>query len=115
MLRLLLQTTYHTHTHYIPTDTIPHNLPGPDATTTPLSIDFSLSCSKFYWRFENSEEVLEIEQHRFSSNGSSSQLHYTPASEQDYGTLSCWGTNEIGTMAEPCIFHLIAAGTDATT
>uniref|UniRef100_A0A1S4GYP1 Ig-like domain-containing protein n=1 Tax=Anopheles gambiae TaxID=7165 RepID=A0A1S4GYP1_ANOGA len=74
-----------------------------DIITHPLA-------SKFYWRFENSEEVLEIEQHRFSSNGSSSQLHYTPASEQDYGTLSCWGTNEIGTMAEPCIFHLIAAG-----
>uniref|UniRef100_A0A182MDP6 Uncharacterized protein n=1 Tax=Anopheles culicifacies TaxID=139723 RepID=A0A182MDP6_9DIPT len=53
---------------------------------------------------------MEIEQHRFSSNGTSSELHYTPASEQDYGTLSCWGTNEIGTMAEPCIFHLIAAG-----
>ncbi|KFB36840.1 AGAP008320-PA-like protein [Anopheles sinensis] len=65
---------------------------------------------KFYWRFENSEEVLEIEQQRFSNNGTSSQLHYTPTSEQDYGTLSCWGTNEIGTMAEPCIFHLIAAG-----
>ncbi|XP_050076915.1 uncharacterized protein LOC126564050 [Anopheles maculipalpis] len=74
-----------------------------DIITHPLA-------SKFYWRFENSEEVLEIEQHRFSSNGSTSQLHYTPASEQDYGTLSCWGTNEIGTMAEPCIFHLIAAG-----
>uniref|UniRef100_A0A182NTT6 Ig-like domain-containing protein n=1 Tax=Anopheles dirus TaxID=7168 RepID=A0A182NTT6_9DIPT len=74
-----------------------------DIITHPLA-------SKFYWRFENSEEVLEIDQHRFSSNGSTSQLHYTPTSEQDYGTLSCWGTNAIGTMAEPCIFHLIAAG-----
>ncbi|XP_058059967.1 nephrin-like [Anopheles bellator] len=74
-----------------------------DIITHPLA-------SKFYWRFENSEEVLEIEPHRYSNNGSSSQLQYTPASEQDYGTLSCWGTNEIGTMAEPCIFHLIAAG-----
>ncbi|XP_058120917.1 uncharacterized protein LOC131290367 [Anopheles ziemanni] len=74
-----------------------------DIITHPLA-------SKFYWRFENSEEVLEIEQQRFSNNGTTSQLHYTPTSEQDYGTLSCWGTNEIGTMAEPCIFHLIAAG-----
>ncbi|XP_052864504.1 uncharacterized protein LOC128271108 [Anopheles cruzii] len=74
-----------------------------DIITHPLA-------SKFYWRFENSEEVLEIEPHRYSNNGSSSHMQYTPASEQDYGTLSCWGTNEIGTMAEPCIFHLIAAG-----
>uniref|UniRef100_A0A182Q0R6 Ig-like domain-containing protein n=1 Tax=Anopheles farauti TaxID=69004 RepID=A0A182Q0R6_9DIPT len=74
-----------------------------DIITHPLA-------SKFYWRFENSEEVLEIDSGRFSSNGSTSQLHYTPTSEQDYGTLSCWGTNAIGTMAEPCIFHLIAAG-----
>ncbi|ETN58204.1 sidestep protein [Anopheles darlingi] len=74
-----------------------------DIITHPLA-------SKFYWRFENSEEVLEIEQQRFTNNGTSSQMHYTPTTEQDYGTLSCWGTNEIGTMAEPCMFHLIAAG-----
>ncbi|XP_055550385.1 uncharacterized protein LOC129732938 isoform X1 [Wyeomyia smithii] len=66
--------------------------------------------SRFYWRFENSEEVIEIDPARYTNNGTSSHLDYTPSSERDYGTLSCWGTNEIGTMAEPCIYQLITAG-----
>lgn len=68
------------------------------------------NASRFNWRFENSEEVIEIDPARFTNNGSSSHLQYTPESERDYGTLSCWGTNEIGTMAEPCVFQLITAG-----
>ncbi|EDS34171.1 conserved hypothetical protein [Culex quinquefasciatus] len=28
----------------------------------------------------------------------------------DYGTLLCWGSNEIGTQTEPCVFNLIPAG-----
>ncbi|XP_055592434.1 nephrin-like [Uranotaenia lowii] len=66
--------------------------------------------SRFYWRFENSEEVIEIDPSRFNNNGTSSLLEYTPSSDRDYGTLSCWGTNEIGTMADPCIYQLITAG-----
>lgn len=29
---------------------------------------------------------------------------------QDYGTLLCWGSNEIGTQSEPCIFNINPAG-----
>lgn len=74
------------------------------------NIEAHPNASRFYWRFENSEEVIEIDPTRFSNDGTSSLLEYTPESERDYGTLSCWGTNEIGTMAEPCIFQLITAG-----
>uniref|UniRef100_A0A182SE41 Fibronectin type-III domain-containing protein n=1 Tax=Anopheles maculatus TaxID=74869 RepID=A0A182SE41_9DIPT len=28
----------------------------------------------------------------------------------DYGTLLCWGRNEIGAQTEPCLFNLIPAG-----
>ncbi|XP_055632981.1 synaptogenesis protein syg-2-like [Toxorhynchites rutilus septentrionalis] len=66
--------------------------------------------SRFTWRFENSEEVIEIDPTQYSNNGTSSLLNYTPSSDRDYGTLSCWGTNEVGTMAEPCIYQLITAG-----
>lgn len=29
---------------------------------------------------------------------------------QDYGTLLCWGRNEIGAQTEPCIYHINPAG-----
>lgn len=29
---------------------------------------------------------------------------------QDYGTLLCYGSNELGTQTEPCVFNIIPAG-----
>jgi hypothetical protein len=29
---------------------------------------------------------------------------------QDYGTLLCWGSNEMGMQTEPCVFNIIPAG-----
>lgn len=29
---------------------------------------------------------------------------------QDYGTLLCSGSNEMGMQTEPCVFHIIPAG-----
>nr|XP_045582519.1 nephrin-like [Procambarus clarkii] len=37
-------------------------------------------------------------------------LDYTPRSPRDYGTLSCWATNTVGTQADPCRFTVIEAG-----
>lgn len=65
---------------------------------------------KFFWKFENSEETIEIDANRYAFNGSKSTLHYTPVTEQDYGVISCWSSNEIGVQTEPCLFQLIQAG-----
>lgn len=40
-----------------------------------------------------------------------SRLNYTPTSDLDYGTISCWGRNAIGVQKAPCIFQIVAAGT----
>ncbi|XP_062545829.1 nephrin-like isoform X2 [Armigeres subalbatus] len=63
----------------------------------------------FHWRFNNSAEILDVDSHRYSNHGNFSVLQYTPVSEQDYGTLSCWASNEIGVQTEPCLFHVILA------
>lgn len=39
-----------------------------------------------------------------------SRLNYTPATDLDYGTISCWGRNSIGQQKNPCIFQIVAAG-----
>ncbi|CAG9760494.1 unnamed protein product [Ceutorhynchus assimilis] len=66
----------------------------------------------YKWKFNNSGETLELEPERFSktSNGSSSILKYTPVTELDYGSLSCWASNILGHQVNPCLFQVVAAG-----
>ncbi|KAG5309577.1 KIRR1 protein, partial [Acromyrmex insinuator] len=66
----------------------------------------------FRWKFNNSGETLEVAPGRFSMEKSSgvSVLRYTPSTELDYGTLSCWADNLVGTQSRPCLFQLVAAG-----
>ena len=40
-----------------------------------------------------------------------SKLTYTPRNDKDYGTLMCSASNEVGTQREPCVYHIILAGT----
>lgn len=105
--------------------------------------DIQLTCEiksyplpkRFFWKFENSEESLEIDQRKFSNNGTRSVLSFSTATDhvtysfliekyrwlinlfhpqfrptQDYGSLSCWAKNEIGIQSQPCVFQLILAG-----
>lgn len=65
----------------------------------------------FKWKFNSSGESFEIPKDRYYKNGSqSSILHYTPIMDQDYGTLTCMGENDVGEQANPCIFQVILAG-----
>ncbi|KAG5885941.1 hypothetical protein JTB14_027750 [Gonioctena quinquepunctata] len=66
----------------------------------------------YRWKFNNSGETLDVAAERFAktSNGSLSILRYTPVSELDYGSLSCWASNSVGHQIEPCVFQLVAAG-----
>ncbi|XP_055848345.1 uncharacterized protein LOC129913608 isoform X2 [Episyrphus balteatus] len=64
----------------------------------------------FRWKFNNSGETLDVGSERFSVNGSRSILKYTPVTDQDYGTLSCWAANEVGTQHQPCLFQVVLAG-----
>ncbi|XP_054744813.1 neural cell adhesion molecule 1 [Anastrepha obliqua] len=63
----------------------------------------------FRWKFNNSGETLDVGSERFSVNDSRSILKYTPVSDQDYGTLSCWASNEVGTQNQPCLFQVVLA------
>ena len=80
--------------------------------------EISISCDvvtdpivkTFNWKFENSQEMIELNSNQYTNNGTNSILHYMPVSDQDYGTLSCWASNEIGTQKDPCMFQVILAG-----
>lgn len=64
----------------------------------------------FRWKFNNSGESLDVGKERYRKNGSVSMLDYTPVTDQDYGTLSCWGSNEVGEQQSPCLYQLVLAG-----
>ncbi|XP_048486123.1 hemicentin-2 [Plutella xylostella] len=64
----------------------------------------------FLWQFNNSGESFDVSPARYGTvNGSVSELRYTPASERDYGALSCRGTNAVGRQAQPCVFQIVPA------
>lgn len=62
----------------------------------------------FRWGFNNSNENMEIVNH--VTEGSASAATYVPRTEFDYGTLFCWGKNNVGAQIEPCVFTVIPAG-----
>ncbi|XP_074036951.1 protein turtle homolog A isoform X2 [Leptinotarsa decemlineata] len=64
----------------------------------------------FLWQFNNSGESFDVSPARFAtSSGNVSELMYTPASQRDYGTLTCLGTNSIGRQMDPCVFQVVPA------
>ncbi|XP_057337299.1 hemicentin-1-like isoform X1 [Microplitis mediator] len=69
----------------------------------------------FRWKFNNSGATLEVSPKQFTIPMSGdadgvSILKYTPVTDVDYGTLSCWADNEVGTQARPCLFQIVTAG-----
>ena len=64
----------------------------------------------FQWTFNNSGDLTDVPPTRYTSHGTVSHLNYTPVSDMDYGTLSCWGSNAVGHQKSPCVFQVVAAG-----
>ena len=69
----------------------------------------------FHWTFNSSGEQKDLPSPLDTSEIGLSRLNYTPASDLDYGTISCWGRNSIGVQNSPCIFQIVAAGKQLAT
>ncbi|CAG9764806.1 unnamed protein product [Ceutorhynchus assimilis] len=92
----------------------------PDITVIGASLDETLKvhCDvsadptdvTFLWQFNNSGESFDAQPPRSATSSRNiSELTYTPKSQKDYGTLTCWGTNSIGRQVEPCVFQVVPA------
>ncbi|XP_055618631.1 hemicentin-1 [Toxorhynchites rutilus septentrionalis] len=73
-------------------------------------VDASPPAESFHWTFNSSGEQTELPARLHSSETGLSRLNYTPTSDLDYGTISCWGRNAIGIQKTPCVFQVVAAG-----
>lgn len=77
-----------------------------DANPKPVSV---------HWTFNHSGTLQDVAA-RVSQGPQSGPphangalLYYTPTQDQDYGTLACYGTNEVGRQTRPCVFQIAAA------
>ncbi|XP_022258478.1 synaptogenesis protein syg-2-like isoform X2 [Limulus polyphemus] len=62
----------------------------------------------FSWMFNSStKQSGDI---RYSSNKTHSVAIYTPKTDNDYGTMLCWGINDVGIQRKPCVFTILPAG-----
>jgi hypothetical protein len=78
-------------------------------------VDANPPAGLFRWSFNNSAvQSLEVDSVTTEPGGGRSFASYKPLSERDYGTLLCWGRNELGSQVIPCVFHVVPAGNRPT-
>lgn len=80
----------------------------------PCEVESNPTDVQFVWKFNNSDMFVDIPQADTHaervSDGSRGTASYKPETENDYGTLLCWGKNEIGMQVDPCVFFINPAG-----
>ncbi|CAH0550173.1 unnamed protein product [Brassicogethes aeneus] len=81
-----------------------------ETVTLRCQVDANPSVVTFHWTFNNSGDQTDVPANRFTNEVTSSRLNYTPVSDLDYGTLLCYGVNEVGRQKEPCVFQVVIAG-----
>lgn len=81
-----------------------------ETVTLRCQVDANPAVVTFHWTFNNSGDQTDVPSNRFTNEVTSSRLNYTPVSDLDYGTLLCYGVNEVGRQKEPCVFQVVIAG-----
>ncbi|KAG7170492.1 Neural cell adhesion molecule 1-like 3 [Homarus americanus] len=66
--------------------------------------------TEFRWAFNTSSEYVQIPQDRIHSSRGRSMVAYTPQTHHDFGSLLCWGVNDVDTQELPCVYHIVPAG-----
>lgn len=87
---------------------IPARLHSSEVWTRATNISFKNEC--FTCEQNEKHDHLFCISFLLSMQTGYSRLNYTPTSDLEYGTISCFGRNEIGIQKSPCIFQIVAAG-----
>ncbi len=66
----------------------------------------------FKWLFNHTTKPIPEARYSSVDNRKGiSILTFSPQTELDYGILMCYARNAVGQQKEPCVFHIIPAGT----
>jgi len=52
----------------------------------------------------------DIQNAQFTTDASGSRLTYIAKTDLDYGTMTCFASNEVGESNKPCIFQIVRDG-----
>ncbi|XP_076321960.1 neural cell adhesion molecule 2-like [Tachypleus tridentatus] len=79
-----------------------------ETVTVSCNLDADPGDVTFSWLFNSStKQSSEIQ---YTNNRTLSVATLTPETDDDYGSLLCWGTNDIGIQRKPCVFTIVPAG-----
>nr|XP_012222068.1 PREDICTED: hemicentin-1-like isoform X2 [Linepithema humile] len=73
-------------------------------------VEASPTTVTFHWTFNSSGDLTDVPSSKYTSDGTTSRLNYTPSTDMDYGVLGCWASNAVGHSKQPCLYQVIAAG-----
>ncbi|KAL1512669.1 hypothetical protein ABEB36_002226 [Hypothenemus hampei] len=73
-------------------------------------VDSEPAAVEFKWSFNSTPGPPRDLTKYSTEEGGSSVLKYVPRDAADYGTLQCWGKNDIGWQGVSCTFHVVPAG-----
>ncbi|KAG8185570.1 hypothetical protein JTE90_007971 [Oedothorax gibbosus] len=64
---------------------------------------------EFHWKFNaSSDRAHDLSD--FTTSGRESVATYVPRGDDEYGSVTCWASNEVGWQKEPCVFAVVPAG-----
>lgn len=77
----------------------------------PCEVEANPNDVEFTWKVNNSMgELSELPTAHYTTEKGRSVAAFTPVSEQDFGILLCWASNNQGQQHDPCVFQLAPAG-----
>ncbi|KPJ17689.1 Titin [Papilio machaon] len=74
------------------------------------AVDASPQPTAFVWTLDSSGGHTELQPSLYTMYNCTSVLRYTPLSNMDYGTISCFAVNAAGRQETPCVYKIVPAG-----
>ncbi|XP_031784621.1 uncharacterized protein LOC100120012 isoform X4 [Nasonia vitripennis] len=84
----------------------PQNVSRHEIINLMCEVEASPSSVTFHWTFNNSHELKDVPESRYTSDQTVSRLSQRLKSDEDYGTFGCWASNVVGHSKQPCLYHL---------
>ncbi|XP_075221463.1 nephrin-like isoform X2 [Lycorma delicatula] len=82
-----------------------------EVTRIPCEVEANPNDVEFIWKVNSTiGDLSELPTAQYTTEKARSVAAYTPVTEQDFGTLLCWASNNQGQQRDPCIFQLTPAG-----
>ncbi|XP_045537741.1 nephrin [Papilio machaon] len=78
------------------------------------AVDASPQPTAFVWTVDSSGGHTELQPSLYTMYNYTSVLRYTPLSNMDYGTISCFAVNAAGRQETPCVYKIVPADRPST-